>query len=661
MAESGRAPGGGPAADGGYVRIADHAAIGNLLTTALVARDGAIDWCCLPELDAPSVFASILDAENGGCFRIAPLVGDAPALLGQQAYLPHTNVVETTFTVGAGRLTVTDFMPLAGPLAQVEPPDTRPEIHRLVRCEGSAIDVSVEWSPRFDYAAAETTIEAHERGFVARAGEEVMALAGLPEGTGRIEAAGRGVAVRARFVLSPGERIAFVARYGSTETEAPPGHTAALLGATCASWHDWAHDRRVRRPWAGEWMELVIRSELALKLLTHPTTGAIAAAATTSLPETIGGERNWDYRFSWLRDSAFTVQALLAVGHRAEALDFLQWAQRSSMAHSHDEWGTLRIMYGLRGEPVNGERTLDHLSGHRGSRPVRVGNAAGTQRQHDIYGELMAAAYEYIRRGASLEPELLGFLSRVADMASVAWREPDDGIWEVRNGPHHFVYSKVMVWVALDRAVKLARRGIIDGNAERWALERDAIRAEVLEKGYDQELGAFVQAYGSKALDASNLLIPIMEFLPPDDPRVQGTIDRTIERLTRDGLVYRYFADDGLPGEEGAWPVCTFWLVDALALSGRVQEARRFFSELVARTNHVGLFAEEIDPGTGEHLGNFPQGFSHIGLINSVLYLARAEGNPYAAARTALGAKRDPAGERRNGDSDRRRRAKRQA
>jgi GH15 family glucan-1,4-alpha-glucosidase len=286
---------------------------------------------------------------------------------------------------------------------------------------------------------------------------------------------------------------------------------------------------------------------------------------------------------------------------------------------------------------------------------VRVGNAAGVQRQHDIYGELMAAAYEYLRRGMSLEPELLAFLSRVADMASVAWREPDDGIWEVRNGPYHFVYSKVMVWVALDRAVKLAKRGIIEGNAERWAQERDLVKAEVLEKGYDPEVGAFVQAYGSKALDASNLLIPIMEFLPASDPRVQGTIDRTIERLTKDGLVYRYFADDGLAGGEGAWPVCTCWLVDALALSGRVQEARRFFSELVARANHVGLFAEEIDPATGEHLGNFPQGFSHIGMINSVLYLARAEGNPYAAARTALGAKKDPAGERRSGKSDRRR------
>ncbi|MFL5580421.1 MAG: glycoside hydrolase family 15 protein, partial [Gemmatimonadaceae bacterium] len=640
--------------DSGYIRIADHAAIGNLLTVALVGRDGAVDWCCLPELDSPSVFASILDSESGGCFRVAPVVGDAPPVLGEQRYLPHTNVVETIFTIGSARLTVTDFMPLGGPLSQCEMPDTKPEIHRLIRCEGAPIEVGVEWSPRFDYAAASTAIESQGDGFVARSGDEFMSLGGLPEASAHVEPVGNGQAVRARFRLAPGERIAVVTRYASTDTAAVPSETAALLGATCASWHDWAHDRRVRRPWAGEWMELVIRSELALKLLTHPATGAIAAAATTSLPEHIGGERNWDYRFSWLRDSAFTVQALLAVGHRAEAVDFLSWAQKSSMADSHDDWG-LRIMYGLRGERVNGERSLDHLSGYRGSRPVRVGNAAGVQRQHDIYGELMAAAYEYLRRGMSLEPELLAFLSRVADMASVAWREPDDGIWEVRNGPHHFVYSKVMVWVALDRAVKLARRGIIDGNMERWTRERDLVRAEVLEKGYDAELGAFVQAYGSKSLDASNLLLPIMEFLPATDPRVQGTIDLTIKHLMREGLVYRYFTEDGLAGGEGAWPVCTFWLVDALALSGRVQEARRYFSELVSRANHVGLFAEEIDPATGEHLGNFPQGFSHIGLINSVLYLARAEGNPAAAARSALGARRDPAGERRVGSGDRRR------
>jgi GH15 family glucan-1,4-alpha-glucosidase len=397
-----------------------------------------------------------------------------------------------------------------------------------------------------------------------------------------------------------------------------------VLRETIETWRSWVSSETRDRSWAGDCAPHVVRSELVLKLLTHPTTGAIAAAATTSLPESIGGVRNWDYRFTWIRDAAFTVQALMAVGHRAEALDFLSFAERAALSRD-DLWG-LQIMYGLRGETHLPERELPHLSGYRGSRPVRIGNAAARQRQHDIYGELLASAHQFVRSGGILEPDLLSFLSRVADQASVAWPSPDDGIWEMRREPRHYVYSKVMVWVALDRAIRLARDSGLRGNVARWMRERDVVHSHVIENGYDPGLGAFVQAYGSQELDAANLLIPVLEFLPATDPRVVRTIDLTLERLTHDGMVYRYLGNDGLPGSEGAFGLCTYWLVDGLTLCGRLDEAWDLFGGMTRRANHLGLYAEEIDPRSGMFLGNFPQAFTHIGLINSVLYLAQAEG-----------------------------------
>jgi GH15 family glucan-1,4-alpha-glucosidase len=603
----------------GFARIGDYAAIGNLQTAALIARDGSLDWCCLPEFDRPSVFAAILDAEKGGRFAVS-LQGGGPD---SQRYWPYTNVLETVLATGDAKLSVIDFMPLTGRIAACDDPRTSPEIHRLLRAEGGSCTVEVEWSPRPDYARATPVIESSQGWFRACAGDHTVWLGAAGSD---VEWNVDGGSLRGTAELRSGDSLVLVTRFDGSPPELSLERTERLLKETSASWREWIFDRRAKRRWArpGLIRDSVIRSELALKLLTFPRTGAICAAATTSLPEEIGGSRNWDYRYSWIRDAAMTVQALMSVGHRDEARDFLYWAADAVKA---DEMGNreLHIMYTLEGGRIPEEETLDHLSGYRGSRPVRIGNAAAHQRQHDVYGELMAAAFEYVHRGCAIEPELAAFLSRVADQASLAWREPDDGIWEVRSGARHFVFSKVMCWVALDRAIRLAKYGQLKGNVQRWSSERDAIREEVLTRGYDEEVGAFVQSYGSRALDAANLLIPVMEFLPADDDRVLGTIDRTIEHLSSNGFVYRYLTDDGVPGQEHAFIICTFWLVDALALAGRVEEAKVLFDQVVRSANHVGLLSEEIDPATGALLGNFPQGFSHIGLMNSALYLRRAE------------------------------------
>jgi pentatricopeptide repeat protein len=616
----------------GYAPIADYGVIGNLHTAALIALDGSIDWCCMPHLDSASVLGALLDTVRGGRFRVSP---SGPFEV-EQAYVDDTNVLETRFRASEGQATLTDFMPLRGSIVGCDDPDTRPEIHRLIHCDSGTVELEIEWSPRFGYAEQPTKIERTAHGFVARQGDERAALGGF-DGVADLTSDPLGSVVRARVRLVSGQTMALVMRYGSTDAGHSLEDTCRRLRETIATWRDWVTITSSERWWAGDSKPQVVRSELVLKLLTHPTTGAIAAAATTSLPESIGGVRNWDYRFTWIRDAAFTVQALMAVGHRAEALDFLAFAERAAMSRD-DVWG-LRIMYGLRDETQLQERKLTHLSGYRNSRPVRIGNAAARQRQHDIYGELLGSAYQFITAGGMLEPDLLSFLSRVADQASVVWPEPDEGIWEIRREPQHYVYSKVMVWVALDRAIRMAMRSSLRGNVGRWTRERDAVHRNVLEHGYDPELGAFVQAYGSRALDASNLLIPVMEFLPSDDPRVERTVDLTLERLTDRGMVYRYLTDDGLPGSEGAFGLCTYWLVDALALRGRLDEAWELFNGMRGRANHLGLYAEEINPQSGEFLGNYPQAFTHIGLINSVLYLARAEGKTPRAATEPIGSR----------------------
>lgn len=609
-----------------YEPIAGYGAIGNLRTVALIARTGSIDWCCFPHLDRPSVFAALLDARRGGRFRVAP----AGVRRGQQRYVEHTNVLETFFDADGARLTVTDLMPLRGTIDGRDGSEAPAEIHRLLHCEGGEVEVEVEWAPRFDYARAAPRIHAVDGGWVAEAvgaaGRPVrLALGGVQ--TGEVVDDGAGPALRARLRLRGGERAVLVTRWDSGFAGTGIDASMGWLRETRDTWRAWVRTATdpAAREWAGSWLPLVTRSELALKLLTHADTGAIAAAPTTSLPETIGGVRNWDYRFCWIRDASLTAQALIALGHEREASDFLLWAERAAQACARDDW-RLQIMYGLHGETELDELELPHLEGYRGSRPVRIGNGAAKQLQLDVYGELLNSAYELVRRGVELDDSLRGFLAGVADHACLDWSRPDYGLWEVRRGASHFTYSKLMVWLALERAVHLAGRVGLAGDVERWRTTAEQVRAQILEHGFDPQLGAFVQAFGARDLDAANLLLPLYELLPYDDPRVQGTIDATLRELTVEGLVYRYRADDGLPGEEGAFGLCTFWLVDALALSGRLDEAWEVFEGIARRANPLGLFAEQFDVGTGEFLGNFPQAFTHIGLINSRLYLAWAEG-----------------------------------
>jgi pentatricopeptide repeat protein len=607
----------------GYLPIEDYAAIGNLRTVALVGRDGSIDWCPLPGLEDASVFAAILDHQRGGRFRVRVRGAD----IGTQAYIRHTNVLETSFEDGAGRLVVTDCMPLRGTLDGVGGSTAKPAVHRLLRAEGGDVEVEVEWSPRFQYGNGLPQMMAVAGGFLAWAGDDALTLGGVHEDEATLTEHDGAATLHARFTLASGQRRALVTRWGPNPASTGLDDSQDVVDAAVESWRAWVHKTEATgyRSWAAPHEELIIRAELVLKLLTNGETGAIAAAATTSLPEEIGGVRNWDYRFSWIRDSGLAAQALHALGHDADAHAFVEWAERVARDH-RDEDRAIQIVYGQYGETGIGEEELPNLEGHRRSSPVRTGNGAVDQLQLDVFGELISAAYELVRVGQDLSEEILAFLPEVADDACRQWQERDYGLWELRNGPFHFVYSKVMVWMGLDRAIALAEAGIIDGDVHLWRDNREQIRDDVLARGFDPDLGAFRQSYERSVLDASNLLFPLLEFLPFDDPRVQSTIDATIAGLTENGLVHRYHANDGVAGGEGAFGLCNFWLVDALAMSGRVQEARDLFERMVSHANHVGLYSEEIDPATGAFLGNFPQAFSHIGLINSALYLAYAEG-----------------------------------
>jgi GH15 family glucan-1,4-alpha-glucosidase len=606
-----------------YKPIEDHAAIGNLHTVAIVGCDASIDWCCFPEMDSPSVFAAMLDADRGGRFRIRPVGGE----YGEQVYLEDTNVLQTTFRQDGGTLVITDFFPLSGKIYGRGSAEAPPEIHRLIRCEAGEVEVEIEWSPRFDYARVEASLHSTDSRWLAESedGEGKLFLTGLRDDEGSVVDEEHGPVLRARLQMKAGETRVLVSRWQDVGGGDSVEESNRLLEITCKTWRDWLHNsgREHDREWAGKWKPLVIRSELALKLVTHTDSGAIAAAPTTSLPETLGGVRNWDYRYTWIRDASLTAQALVSLQHTEEATEFLLWAERSAAQSSDDK---VQIMYGLHGEADLEEIELEHLEGYMKSAPVRVGNGAAKQLQLDVYGELLDSAYELLRRGVELEPHLMEFLSGLADRAAEGWERPDFGIWEVRSEPQHFTYSKLMCWVALDRAVLLHERFGLQGDVAVWKREREKLRESILENGYDEEIGSFVQSYGSKQLDASSLHIPLYELLPFDDPRVQSTIDRTMEELMESGMIYRYRGDDGLPGKEGTFVLCTFWLVDCLALSNRIEEAWSVFEGMAARANHVGLLSEQIDAASGAFLGNFPQAFSHIGLINSLLYLGYAEG-----------------------------------
>jgi GH15 family glucan-1,4-alpha-glucosidase len=608
----------------GFLRIEDYGAVGNLSSVALVGTDGSVDWCCFPYLSSPSVFGALLDPERGGHFRVG-LRGGHPV---EQFYLEDTNVLCTRWRSEHGALRVLDFMPVEGRLDGSSPARGEPELWRLLVCEGGEVEVLLEWAPRLDHGRGQTAVERVPDGFLAHQGPSQLTLSGAPAGA-RVVPLGHGAGVQGVLRLRAGDRHPLVTRWGGFAEGSHRARAEERLEATTSAWRGWLHKAEARgeRAWAGPWRGLVKRSELALKLLTFNETGAIAAAATTSLPETLGGVRNWDYRYAWIRDAGLTAQALTALGHRAEAGRFLHWAERASEVRE-EAAGRLQIMYGLHGEAELPEEELHHLRGYQDSRPVRVGNEAAEQRQHDIYGELLTSGYELARAGERLSPEITRFLAWTADETCRTWSRRDSGIWEVRGQERHYTYSKILSWAALDRALRLRAMGVLPEGREPWAWMREEIRRTVLEHAWNGRVRAFVQSFDSEDLDASNLLIPLQELLPADDPRVQATIDRTLEALTENGLVYRYRMDDGLPGEEGAFVLTTFWLVDALALSGRRQEAWDLFEGVARRASHLGLFAEQMDPRTGAFLGNFPQAFSHLGLINSTLYLAYMEGRP---------------------------------
>lgn len=596
-----------------YKPISDYGVIGDMRTAALVGLDGSIDWCCFPRFDSASLFAAILDHEKGGRFRIEPT---AP-YTSTQRYLPATNILVTAFhTDQGGVVEVTDFMPS---LERGRELSAYHEIHRRVECTRGSVEVEILFEPRFDYGLSSVDLRARRHGVLASDLEdEAVALSSLEDLWWVIDLDRRRATARLR--LTAGESAWVVLRYDDDEVHPVDSYESqAKLDATAQFWDEWVSRIQYSGPYRAE----VERSALVLKLLFYAPTGAVVAAATASLPEELGGVRNWDYRFCWLRDASFTLYALHVLGQYDEAdrfMDYLKRVTRKSTEH-------LQIMYGIGGERDLTERTLDHFEGYRGSSPVRIGNGAYDQLQLDVYGEVLDTAFLW-HHNNSMTEGLWALLTDLADWVAANWRRKDSGIWEVRAGVQHYVYSKVMCWVALDRAIQMAERLDLPGDIARWKAERDAIHAEVMEKGWSETKQSFVQYYGTDALDASNLLIPVVRFLPRDHPRVRSTIEATIRELTtaNQELVYRYINPDGLPGSEGVFSICTFWLADALLLTGDTERGERIFKRMLRHANHVGLYSEELDPETGEFLGNIPQAFTHIALINTAHILEWAHG-----------------------------------
>ena len=585
------------------MRIEDYALIGDRKTAALVGRDGSIDWLCWPRFDSAACLAALLGTPDHGRWLIAPSEASHTV---QRRYRPGTLVLETEFETTTGRAVVVDFMP----------PADGAHLVRIVIGRTGQVDLCSEFVARFNYGATVPWVNRRDDG--------AIDMIGGPERlTLRTPVALRGEDLRTvgAFAVAAGETIAFVLSYGASFEAAPPAIDALeALESTEAFWRQWSD----RCPAAGPWTDAVKRSLITLKALTYAPTGGMVAAATTSLPERLGGMRNWDYRYCWLRDATFTLLAFVHLGYNEEAQAWRDWLLRA-VAGSPSQ---TQIMYGVGGERWLPELIVDWLPGYEGSAPVRIGNAAYQQRQLDVFGETADAMFQSLKAGIEPSPRGLELRPVVLDYLASAWHEPDEGIWEVRGGPQHFVHSKVMAWVAFDRASSDGQSD--DESSRRWRAIADEIHAEVCGRGFDRELDSFVQAYGSKQLDASLLLIPIVGFLPADDPRVRGTV-RAIEQrlLIGDEFVLRYESEhtiDGLPAGEGAFLACSFWLVDSYILQGRGAEARKLFERLLARCNDVGLLAEEIDPASGRMLGNFPQAYSHVGLINSALSLCRDVG-----------------------------------
>ena len=609
---------------GSYQPIENYGIVGNLRTAALVGMDGSIDWLCLPHFDSPSVFAAILDDQKGGRFRIAPT---GQEFRRKQSYWPDTAVLITRFLGDDGVGEVEDYMPVGG--AGMVPD----ELVRRVRVVRGRVAFRLECRPAFDYARAAHQVHLGPHG--ARfdgAGLSVDLAAPIPL---RRDDAG----VVADFTLGEGEKATFVLRRLGPDDRPGccpgAGEAEELFRNTVAYWRRWLS----KSTYTGRWREMVHRSALTLKLLSFEPTGAIVAAPTCSLPETIGGERNWDYRYTWIRDAAFTLYGLLRIGFTEEAARFRDWLEDRWREAGENRTGPLQLMYGIDGRAELREETLDHLEGYCGSRPVRIGNAAYRQLQLDIYGELMDAVYLHNKYVEPVGYDGWVRLRRVVDWLCENWKREDEGVWEVRGGQQQFVYSKVMSWVALDRSLRLADKRSFPADRARWLKVRDEIYEEVMAKGWNPRRKAFAQAYGSDALDASSLLMPLVFFLAPSDPRMLSTLD-AIRRpvaaggLAADGLVYRYdpaVAPDGLSGCEGTFNMCSFWLVEALTRAGRtdpdrLEDARLLFEQMLGYANHLGLYAEQTG-ASGQALGNFPQAFTHLALISAAFNLDRTLGS----------------------------------
>ena len=601
-----------------YQPIQEYGIVGDMHSAALVGTDGSIDWLCFPHFDSPSVFAAILDDEKGGRFKIAPAGEEAAR---KQLYWPDTNVLITRFFSPDGVGEIIDYMP-------VGVPDNGHGYHQLVRrvrVVRGEMSFRVECSPAFDYAREEHETEITDEGACFRSPDLGLGL------TTRVPLEENAGSAVADFTLGGGETAVFVLREiepgGGCGVSFSEEEEDELFKQTVEYWRRWLS----KCTYTGRWREVVQRSALVLKLLTFEPTGAIVAAPTMGLPEGVGGERNWDYRYTWIRDSAFTLYGLLRIGFTEEARAFMGWIEARCQNSGPD--GSLQLMYGIDGKSDLTEETLDHLDGYRGSRPVRLGNGAYDQLQLDIYGELMDAVYLYNKHGDPISYDLWTHLRALINWVCDNWQREDEGVWEVRGGRRHFVYSKLMCWVAVDRGLRLATKRSFPADRERWLKVRDEIYEEIMEKGWSQEREAFVQSYDDDTLDASNLIMPLVFFLAPNDPRMLKTLD-AINRPPRDGglvansLVYRYDVDksaDGLAGEEGTFSLCTFWLVEALTRAGRVDEARLIFEHMLGYSNHLGLYAEEIGH-SGEALGNFPQAFTHLTLISAAFNLNRAVG-----------------------------------
>ncbi|MFF9811509.1 glycoside hydrolase family 15 protein [Streptomyces coeruleorubidus] len=591
--------------------IEDYALIGDEQTAALVGTDGSVNWLCLPRFDSAACFAKLLGDEDNGFWRIAPVGADRCT---RRAYRRDTLVLDTEWETGKGTVRVTDLMPQR---------DRAPDLVRVVEGLDGEVTLHSVLKLRFDYGSIIPWVRRADGHRVAVAGPDSTWLRSEPE----VRSWGEDFGTHAEFTVRKGEKVAFVLTWHPSHEQRPPlVDPYESLRHSVEDWRAWV----ARCRYDGPYRDAVVRSLITLKALTYAPTGGIVAAATTSLPEEPGGVRNWDYRYCWLRDSTLTLGALLAAGYQEEAEAWRNWLLRAVAGDPAD----LQIMYGLAGERRLPEFELPWLSGFAGSAPVRVGNDAVKQLQLDVYGEVMDSLSLARISGLSAQPDVWALQTALMDFLRTHWQQPDEGLWEVRGGRRQFVHSKVMVWVAADRAVRtLERHPELDGDLDGWRALRDEVHREVCDKGYDPERNTFTQSYGSRELDAALLLIPRVGFLPPDDPRVIGTIDAVRKELDHGGLLRRYSTPDsdqaeidGLPGSEGTFLVCSFWLADALHMTGRTKEARELFERLVGLANDVGLLSEEFDPMTGRQLGNFPQAFSHIGLVNTAMALFGEDG-----------------------------------